>query len=194
MYNDFYFSGYTENFSDVWPALEDFISDYNSAKVGFYTVNNVEKKPITDESLTLLYSLLFARYGFSTIANINIEQFKYAVYSRIFMYGPTWEERVKLQRELINISDDELREGTKAIYNHAFNPSTTPSTSTMNELPFVNDQNTTKYKKSKMDAIAFKWDLLKTDVTKSFLDRFEELFVKVLSPVQAIKYTTYEGE
>ena len=193
--NDFFNPSYTLKFADVWNSDEEFLNDYNNAGVGFYKdSNNNTKKPLTDESLNLLFSLLFANYGYSTIMNPNIDQFKYSVYSIIFMYGPAWQERLKLQRELINLSDDELREGTKAIYNHAFNPSTTPSTASIDELPFINEQNSSKYKKSKMDAISFKWDLLKLDVTKSFIERFKDLFIKVVGPYTPVEYITIKED
>ena len=68
------------------------------------------------------------------------------------MYGPTWEKRLDIQEKLRNISDDELRLGSKAIYNHALNPSTAPSTQALEELSYINDQSTSNYRKSKMDA------------------------------------------
>ena len=80
------------------------------------------------------------------------------------------------------LTSDQLLEGAKAIYNHAYNPSTTPSTASLTELTYINDQNTTNYKKSKMDAYTQLWNLLATDVTEYFLDRFSVLFKKFISP------------
>ena len=55
--------------------------------------------------------------------------------------------------------------GSKQIYNHANNPSTEPGTDTDEELAYINDQNTTKNKKSKLDAYALYNEVLKNDVT-----------------------------
>lgn len=100
------------------------------------------------------------------------------MFTVIFQYGPTWEKRLDIQAKLRNISESELLKGTKAIYNHAYNPSTEPGTGTLDELEYINDQNTTNYSKSKMDAYTQLIDLLETDVTGQFLDRFKPLFAK----------------
>lgn len=113
----------------------------------------------------------------------------------MFMYGPTWEERLSLQEKIRNLTDAEIQQGSKAIYNSALNPATTPSTGSLEELNFINSQNTTNYKKSRMEAIALKWDLLHTDVTSEFLAKFKSLFMKILSPNQTQVYVnTIEEE
>lgn len=171
-------------FTDVWDNVTDFLTDYN---------NNGIDTTITDQSATTLFYLLYAKYGNSTIAFTDVEQFKYNVMSTIFMYGPSWEERVSLQKKLRNLSDEEIMQGSKAIYNTALNPGTTPSTSNLEELNFINSQNTTNYKKSKMAAIALKWDLIATDVTNAFLTKFKPLFRKILDPLNGVQFIT-EGE
>ena len=57
-----------------------------------------------------------------------------------------------LQNKIRNLSEDEIRTGTKAIYNQALNPGTEPSTGSLEELTSISAQNTTGYKKSKLDA------------------------------------------
>lgn len=42
--------------------------------------------------------------------------------------------------------------GSKSIYNHAFNPSNEPSTASLDELDYINEQNTSNVKRSKIDA------------------------------------------
>ena len=72
----------------------------------------------------------------------------------------------------MRLSDDEILIGSKAIYNHAFNPSVAPSTQNMTELPYINDQNTTNFKRSKLDAYTLLLELLETDVTEEFIDKY----------------------
>lgn len=86
--------------------------------------------------------------------------------------------------------------GSRAIYNHAYNPSTDPSTSTLEELAMINDQNTTNYKRSKLEAYAQLWDLLETDITGEFIDRFAVCFKKFVSPERTFVYIDplYEDE
>lgn len=184
MYNTF-FKYDSPIFTEVWDNVVDFLTDYK---------NNGVPAKISDEKATTLFYLLYSRYGNSTIAFTDVEQFKYNVFSIIFMYGPTWEERLSLQESIRNLTEDEIIQGGKAIYNSALNPGTEPSTGDLEELNFINSQNTTNYKKSKMEAIALKWDLIATDVTNEFLTRFKTLFRKILDPMNGVQFITEEGE
>lgn len=171
----------TELFTDVWEAVEDFMEDYQN--VGIPT-------SISTASAQTLYYLLYAKYGNNPIANRDINQFKYKVFATIYEYGPTWEKRLAIQKKLRDLSDDDLIKGSKAIYNSALNPSTAPSTATLEELEYINSQNTTNYKKSKMEAYAQLWDLLSTDVTTEFINRFRVCFKQFVAPERPLVYVT----
>lgn len=175
----------TELFTDVWEAVEDFMKDYQN--VGIPT-------SISTVSAQTLYYLLYAKYGNNPIANRDINQFKYKVFATIYEYGPTWEKRLAIQKKLRDLSDDDLIKGSKAIYNSALNPSTAPSTATLEELDYINSQNTTNYKKSKMEAYAQLWDLLATDVTTEFINRFRVCFKQFVAPERPLVYVTEEED
>lgn len=173
----------TQLFTEIYEDASTFATDYSSINLG----------GISDSTLlTKLYYLLYARYGNSPIANMDVNQFKYKLFSVIFMYGPTWEKRLEIQEALRDLSTDDILAGARAIYNHAYNPNTEPSTSELEELEYINDQNTTNYKKSKMDAYTQLWNLLATDVTNEFLSRFDICFKKVASR-GAIVYSSEEN-
>lgn len=163
----------TKTFSEVYPTQDDFLTD---VKASGMTVD------LTDDNLKILYNLLMARYANSHFANKDLLQSKNKLYSIIFMYGPTWQARLNLQAKLRGLSDDDLLKGSKAIYNHAFNPSTEPGTSSLEELDYINDQNTTNYKKSKLEAYAGLYELLVTDVTDMFINKFKKIFVTIIIP------------
>ena len=74
------------------------------------------------------------------------------------------------------------------------NPSTAPATQTLDELPYINGQNTTNYKKSKMDAYGQLWELLNTDVTGQFLTKFKDCFKKFVRPEMPLVYITEEED
>lgn len=157
----------TKTFTQIYEDQKSFIDDYDEIGLG----------GIDDEKLVVkLFYLLYAKYGNNPIANKDINQFKYKLFSTVFMYGPTWAKRLEIQKILREIKEPELLKGSRAIYNHAFNPSTSPSTATLDELTHINEQNTTNYQKSKMDAYMQLWDLLDIDVTNEFLNKFKGLF------------------
>lgn len=173
----------TRTFADVYTSIQDFKEDY---------INCGIPTTLSDDNLTTLYYLLYARYGNSNIASSDETQFKYKVFSTIFMYGPAWQKRLDIQQKLVNLSDDEIVKGTTAIHNSALNPSSAPSTQTLEELNYINSQNTTKYKKSKIEGYATLYALIETDVTEEFIGKFKKLFITIVEPELPLWYT--EGE
>ena len=166
----------TKLFTEIYETVNDFIYDYNN--IGL-------PKIISVENCSTLYYLLRAKFGNSPIANYDEDQFKFKLFGVIWQFGPTWEKRLEIQSILRGLSEPELLTGSRAIYNHAFNPGeigAEHSTGRQPELQYVNDQNVTNYEKSKMDAYMQLWDLLSTDVTNEFLKRFEGLFKKFVMP------------
>ena len=182
MWNKSLYGNYRQvKFTDVWQSAESFVSDYK---------NNGIQTTISDNTATTLYYLLYSRYGNNVLASSDTNRFKYDVWATIFSYGPTWEKRLEIQGKLRNLTDDELFNGATQIYNHAYNPGTAPSTNTLDELTAINEQNTSKNKKGKMDAYAMLIALLETDVTESFLDKFKKLFITVVQPELPLWYAT----
>lgn len=171
----------TKTFYEVFPDYETFESAYGTSPLA---------DAVSDENLEVLYYLLYAKYGNNHITNLDENQFKFKVFSTIWKYGPAWEKKLNVQANLRDISEDNLLVGAKAIYNHAYNPGTDPSTASLTELTYINDQNTTNYKKSKMDAYTQLLGILATDVTEEFLIQFKPLFKKFISPFTVL----YESE
>lgn len=168
-------------FTDIWNNSDDFLEDY---------YNNGISPMCSRGRVELLFYLLYARYGNSPIANYDITQFKYKLFSIIFQYGPTWEKRLEIQTIFRNMNENDLIAGGKAIYNNALNPQTEPTTNTLEELNYINSQNTTNYKKSKLEAYSLLWDSLSTDVTEAFIKKFNNLFLTVVSDQRPLLYIT----
>ena len=82
----------------------------------------------------------------------------------------------------------DLQVGGKAVYNTALNPNIAPTTSALEELPYINQQNTTNYAKSEAEAYGIKMNLLNNDVTESFLGKFRDLFLKIVQPTVPLWY------
>lgn len=171
----------TRTFTEIYPKLADFTADYNA---GWFP------QLLKTQSIQTLYYLLCARYGNSNIANSDENQFRFKVFSTIFMYGPSWEKRLDIQAKLRDLEEKDLLTGAKNINNHSYNPSTAPSTSTLEELTTINEQTTSQYKKSKLDAYNLLWNLIKTDVTENFLYEFKKLFLVVVAPQDPLWYVT----
>lgn len=181
-------------FSELYPTQEDFVNQY---KVVGFPQTFEGGTYVSDDDLKLIWLLLIGRFADSTIKPFNIYgAFQVRFMSRVWQHAPSWKKNLEIQNKLRALSlenDSELYEGGKAIYNSAMNPSTEPGTNTNEELNFINQQNVTKHKKSKLEGLAILNDLLKNDVTEQFLSRFDDLFKTIIYSGRTLLYQT-EGE
>lgn len=175
-------------FTDIWDDVDEFKADFaDSPFDGIVSASQ-------PDSLSIIFYLLYARYGNNPIANEDIMQWKFKIFSVIYQYGPTWEKRQDIQAKLRALTENDILIGSKAIYNTALNPSTTPGTGTLDELTYINSQNTTNYKKSKLEAYAQLWDMLQTDVTEDFLVKFKKCFKIFVSSEQPLLFVENTSE
>lgn len=182
----------TKLFSEIWDSASDFSDDYKSSALYDATSASVLNNSLSDANITKLFYLLYARYGNNPITNLDETQFKYKVFSIIFEYGPNWQKELDLQNTLRNMNADDLQAGSFAIYNQAAHDATAPSTNTTTELQYINNQNTSRIKKGKLNAYNELLLLLKRDVTKEFIDRFAICFKKFLFTRPTIYVTDLE--
>lgn len=174
----------TKIFTEIYKNYDTFKTEYRAS-----SLNLTELK---DANLEVIYYLLYAKYGNSPIANYCEKQFKIKLFGIIWQYAPAWQKRLDIQTQIRALGSNpndlsDILTGSKAIYNHAFNPGEikserASSTTNQPELQYVNDQNVTNYTKSKMDAYMQLWDLLDTDVTSEFINRFKGLFKQFVRP------------
>lgn len=133
-----------------------------------------------------------------------------------------------MQEDIRDLTLEEIMTGTKTdwtssgeqsqsntgsdttINNHAYNPSTAPSTQSTSELDYIDQQNVAKgtatstisgtdntttgqtVTKSKMDAYAQLWDLVATDVTNDYISKFRNCFKQFIAPERNMVYVTEE--
>lgn len=171
----------TQTFNQVFPDSESFKKMISDDFGGYANV-------ISAESQEKLYWLLYARYGNTHMVNLSVNQFKAKLAAIIFQKGPSWERNLALQLSIRNLSEDELRAGAVSIYNTAANPETQPGPQATEEIGYVNAQNVSKHKRSKMDAYSYLQELLRSDVTEAFISAFQVLFSKFARPIVTAIY------
>ena len=217
----------TNLFCEIWDSSDKFLADYNNTGTEF---TNQVPPVISQENALMTYLLLFSRYGNNPIANYDVNQFKNKIFTIIWQYGPAWEKRLSMQEDIRNLTLQEITQGTKTdwssegtqsqnnsgtdttINNHAFNPSTAPTTQTTNELDYIDQQQVAKgsatstisgtdskttgqvVTKSKMDAYAQLWDLVATDVTNGYIAKFKNCFKQFVAPERRMIYVTEDEE
>ena len=136
----------------------------------------------TKGTMTTLYYLLWARYASSHIRSDYPQQWKMKLMMTVFEYGPTWSKRLEIQEKVRNMSDEEIQKGTIMTYNSAMNPDGAPTTETWDTLQGINSQNKNLYQRGKLDSYAYIDQILKTDVTREFVEKFKKFFDIMASP------------
>ena len=180
----------TKTFAQVYPSYEKFKEDYDA----LITLVSGGVQPLTNANAQATFYLLFARYGNNPIVNFDITQFKMKLMSVIATYGPVWEKKKAIQKSLRDLTEEQLLQGAKQIYNHAFNPSTEPSTQDMEELTHINDQNVTNNKKAKMEAYSILWANLHVDATDEYLNKFKNCFSRFVGDQCPILFAVDEED
>ena len=186
MYNNSYYGNYrTETFQEVWQSAAEFIEDYKKSEINS-SAELLGQDTFSDAQLTMIYYLLYSRYANSSHASSDIHQFKYGVFSTIFMYAPSWLKRLEIQKKLRDLNEDELREGAVQWSDLAENPGTVIPAGDL--IDGLKSQNVGRSKKSKLQAYAALAELLKTDVSNDFLSKFQRLFIRVVMPDYPLWY------
>ena len=192
MYNGYTFGEYdvTQTFTDVFESFDDFKSEYNSLPTSLKNVVSNNDYSFLEQ----VYYGLYSKYGNSHISNADINQFKYKLFMLIFTDGPIAKKKMELQNAIrsLDLSSDDVLGGTKSIWNHANNPSTSPSTGALDELPYIDDQSTSNIKRTKLDAYARMYDMLSNDVFNNFISKFKKLFIVVVKPNKPLLYESEE--
>ena len=174
----------TKTFTQVYESYDHFRDDYDDL-IGLVSGGVA---PLSNDNIRATYYLLYARYGNTPIVNYDETQFKMKLMSVIATYGPVWEKKKAIQVSLRGLSESDLLQGAKQIYNHAYNPSTQPSTQELEELTHINDQNVTNNRKSKMEAYSILWANLHVDATDEYMNKFKNCFSRFVGDQYPIIY------
>lgn len=160
-----------EKFTDIYPDVQTFLTEYKTSPL--------YDEEMQDTNLMKLYYLLYAKYGNSTIASSDINQFKYKLYSIIYDQGPIWQKYLYIQKQLRSLSNDEILKSSEYINSHAYNPG-----QYMNDngiLDYINDQTKSTTYNATINAYYSYLNTLNS-FTETFLDMFKSLFLTVVAP------------
>lgn len=174
-----YFGAFpNRSFLDVFPDADTFLTEFKqfSDDISLYYT-------LSDSEVKFLYLVIYGRYGSEYIASSSLSRFKTSIFNVVLLEGPIYLKRLDVQKRLMDLlDDDEILIGGKAIFNKALNPGNLPSTADLEEIEYINEQNTTNYIKSPTEGYAMLLSLLQSDYTERFLRGFRKLFLRILAP------------
>lgn len=196
--NTDYGSSRTRSFSDIFPSFETFQAAWSSTTFSRQAVALNQNIPHVGSdgisNLKLIYELLLARYANSTISSSDEGRFVLQCMSTIFQHAPAWIKRLEIQHTLheMNLKSDEFLHGSLQIFNKSFNPSEDPDAGDFKTLSTINQQDVNLQKRDKFRSLAILDELLRTDITELFIDKFKYLFRIVVAPQRPLFYETTE--
>lgn len=164
-----------KTFSEVYADSDALQKDFESR--GFETSGFPSDFP-----WALFYSLIYGRHGNATIISPDdyLAAWETRFCSILWQFGPYWMREVAIQQSLRELSEEDLLKGSLVVSSNALNPAAKPTETFENmdvpKVDTIQQQATSQSRRSKMDAYAALSQLLRTDVTESFLRRFDALF------------------
>lgn len=162
-------------FGDVFGSDIEFKNEWESSP--FFKTGSTAAWKIMDA-----FYLIAAEYYNSPICGYDINQWKLRFFAKLKQLCPTWSQKVDIQENLQELTEAEAREGNKVIYNQADNPSGAPSTDDLKEIGYIKSQNTSNYKKSRLEALIAKYEVLDDKLNERFIRGFKDLFLRVVAP------------
>jgi len=175
----------TKTFADMFNSAADFSAQCLASDLTM---------PIVDADLKNIFYMLYQKYGNSPIINLDETQWKYKVFYIIFTYGAEWKRKIEIQATLRTLSEDDILKRGEDIFNHAFNPSVAPSTTSTEELGFVDNQSVSKKKMAKISGYQFLWEALDSSVNDWLVKKFEPCFSKFVNRNISAVYCTPNEE
>lgn len=169
-----------KTFSDVWDESTDLSSEYLTE----FPSTGVLKLP-DSFNWQVFYYLCVGRWGNTEIIvqDSGLARWKARFFSLVFQFGPNWAKQLEIQSKLRDLSEEELMRGGLMVSTNALNPAEKPSGTfdglDMPKVETIQQQATSQSRRSKLDAYAALSSLLRTDVTESFLIRFDSLFKSI---------------
>lgn len=174
IYSDQFYDSYygAPTFTEVWENYEDFLSDIE----GPFTFFDV----LSPEDYQIIYYLLYAKYGDRETLQDDLTRWKTKLFSIIYQYGPAWKKEVNIQKSLLELTDTEIQQGSKQIYNRSQAPGEVIDVTNDALIDTVNEQNTSTNQRGKLEGYSALLSLIDTDITNKFIKRFDYLFNPIL--------------
>lgn len=189
-YEPLYGMNRNNTFADVFGSPDEFYSYI----AGENAIPDLAlNKILTKEKSSILFFLLYSKYGNSTFASSDQNRSIIRMLTMIWQYAPNWLKELDVQEKLRNLTESEITEGSENLHNAAYNPSSIgQGTDVDRYLGHTNAQNVTKHTRAKLEGYAVLDSLLKEDVTETFLNRFKVLFLTIAEAELPLWYCTDE--
>lgn len=161
----------TQLFKNIFP-------DYDTFKNWYLNCGLSDNE--TDVPAKKTFTLIANEYNDSH-TSLSVEGFKEHFANDIYTYYKEFEETTKNILELMKLTEDDIAIADSMITNFASVPETTSSTDT-ESVDYITNQQKTLNKKGKLTIQKELLSSKRTFTTRTFINRFRHLFIKIISP------------
>lgn len=167
-------------FKDVFTNQNDFINavGYLESDGTIYEGTSKVTPVLSDDQTYQCYYLLMSRYYDSTFKLTDKDSIARRFGAILASYGAVWAKHKEINQKVRNMSEDEIIEGQTSVSNNASNPSIEPSTQTLEELTYIDNQLVNKTKRSKLNAYEQFKDMIDSEKDEWLINKFKDLFIK----------------
>lgn len=169
----------SKTFLEVYPTANDLYTAYTGEDTPHYIADDY-KDVVESEFKNEVYNVLYGYYASRHItANEKGEtQWKSRFLTAIGIFTPAYKRKLKIQKDLRTLSEDELRDTGKTVTNISSYPGDVLETED-EQLKSVDNQQRTGVIKGKVDAYGQLNAILKDDVVSAYVNRFNKFFTSV---------------
>jgi len=167
-------------FKNIFPDYETFRDWYaNTPLSNDFLAEKGDDYEYTDVPSERTFTIIAYHYNGSTV-NTSIESFKQMFANELFTYYKEFEATTKAIDELMALKDEDIIINDSMITNIADIPETSQSTNTL-KVDFISQQQKMIQEKGKLRVKREQISNKRAYTTKTFINRFRYLFIRVLS-------------
>ena len=172
----------------TWDDIKDDVSVKDDGTVVYTYVDEEEHtvEMVLDCPMLKTFALIFNNYCDSHIASSD-ETFKMQFSNILDTYYKEYENTTKAIDKLMELNEDDIAIDNSVILNIANIPETESSTS-QEEVNFISQQQKTISKKGKLQINKEILSSKRAYTTRTFLNRFKYLFIKIITPDYTLLY------
>lgn len=169
----------TRLFKNIFPTYQSFADWYRASPLS---------EDENDVPSLKTFTLIANEYN-DNHCSMSVESFKQRFANDIYTYYREFEETSKSILELMKLTDDEISTADSMITNYANIPEE-PNSTNVEEVDYITSQQKSINKKGKLQIKKEQLSTKRAFTTKTFINRFRHLFIKVITPY----YTNVYGE
>lgn len=170
----------TRTYSDIYPELSFFQTDYNKFC----------KLELSEDEQEELWLLIMSKYGDSHVRYTNETLFALRLFKEVNCYWPMVQAIRRDQKRLREATNEDFQKGGEVVTNAGAHNTSDIQTDADSGAVQLNAQNVTNTKRNELGVLIDRQLAYKADEEDRFLDGLKPLFIQILQAQRDLLYVT----